>query len=260
MKRAFYLLTLTVFLLQACSSSDDNSTESTTLILCKKMIETDPQGTFTTNYTYNGNKITRANLVVNYNNGSSGEAIAYYTYNGDLISQVEIKINNTLVEKQIYNYNQSNQLISFTQLNYLDETGDKMVYTHNQNGTINSIEYSGDLINQNTVESNNLISFLNGEISSLVENYGGTIKTTTFSYDNKNYPFKNVLGFDKISFAVIGSFTSEINHNLIQMIIEQNGSSTATINIEHTYDSNNFPISSTETINGFSDYTYEYFY
>jgi hypothetical protein len=260
MKKTFYLLTLAVFFLQSCSSSDDNQTESTTLILCKKKVETDPQGTFTTNYTYNGNKITRANLVVNYNNGSSGEAIANYTYDGDLISQVEILINNALVEKQIYNYNQNNQLISFTQLDYLDETGDKMVYTHNQNGTITSIEYSGDLINQNTVESNNLISFLNGEIISLVENYGGTTRTITYSYDNKNSPFKNVLGFDKISFAVVGTFKSEINHNLIQITRVQNGAPTSTTNIEHTYNSNNFPVTSAETSNGFTDYTYEYFY
>lgn len=260
MKKAFYLLTLTVLFLHACSSSNDNPEEQTSLILCKKKVETDPQGIYTTNYTYSGNKIIRANSVVNYNNGASGERIANFTYNGDLISQVEVLLNNVMVEKQIYSYNQNNQLISFTQLDYLNEMGDKMVYTHNQNGTINSIEYSGDLINQNTVESNNLISFLNGEISSLVENYGGTTRTITYSYDNKNSPFKNVLGFDKISFAVVGTFTSEINHNLIQMIRVQNGAPTSTTNIQHTYNSNNYPITSARTTNGFTDYTYEYFY
>jgi hypothetical protein len=262
MKKAIYFLTLTVLFLHACSSSDDNSSDSPSpsLILCKKIIETDPDGVYTTNYTYNGNKIIKGTLLINYNNGSSGERIANFTYDGELISQTEIFVNNTIVEKWIYNYNQNNKLASYIELNYTNNTGRKMVYTHNANGTINSIEYSGNLVAQNTVESDNVITFSNGEVISLVENYGGFSKTSTYIYDNKNYAFKNVLGLDKISFAVVGTFISEISHNLIQITTTQSGAPTSVTNVEYTYNSDNFPTTSAETWNGFTDETCEYFY
>ncbi|MFZ4672212.1 MAG: hypothetical protein ACOYLT_09395 [Flavobacterium sp.] len=236
MKKILYLFSISFLMLQSCSSDDNNSSNSTS-VLVKKIIETSPDGVFTTIFTYNGNKIADATFSVTGSIASTGS----FTYTGDLITKVDIFDNtNTLVGRSIYNYNLDNKLASFVVLNYANDSGRRATYTYNSDGTISSSEYEGDLTSQTTLNETKTIIFNNGEVSSLVENIGSITETNSFTYDNKNSPFKNVLGSDKLSYAVFGTLTSEINHNLIKMDTSI-GTSNFVSNWQYTYNSNDYP-------------------
>ena len=224
MKKLVFL-TLLFVLFQSCSSSDSDPTPPGS-ILVKRIVDTNPAGVFTYNYTYNGNKMVTSVLsTTNYIRRG------VYTYTGDLITKSEFfDIDNTLNQRNVSTYNTDNRLESSVQLDFYNGTGKRQTYTYNTDGTVSSISYSGDLINQDTVVSHNTMTYSNGEISSLVEDYGTVIKTHTYVYDTKNNPFKNVTGYGQES------------HNLIQSTYSENGGTVYTTDQHYTYNSNNFPI------------------
>lgn len=252
MKKIFCLLSISLLLLQACSSSDSSASISTNLILLKKTIYTNPDGIFTTNFTYNGNKILKA---ITNNFGYSN-----FIYSGDLISSVEnYDINNNLISKSLYNYNSNNEIANFIELYYSSNIGHRIVYQYNSDGTVISNQYTGNLNTQNTLSYTCKIYFLNGEVSSEVFSFGSS-KTINFTYDNKNHPNKNVLGFDKLSFAIYGPFDAEKHHNIIQSVQFDNGNQTFLTQYQIQYNSDDYPISKTKTTNNLSDESVQHFY
>lgn len=238
--------------MQSCSPSDGNTSNSDNLFLLKKAIYTNPDGVFTTNYNYNGNKILK---VITSNFGYSN-----FTYSGDLISSVEnYDVNNNLISKSLYNYNANNEIAYFIELFYSSNIGHRIVYQYNSDGTVLSNQYTGNLNIQNTLSYTCKIYFLNGEVSSEVFSYGST-KTINFTYDNKNHPNKNVIGFNKLSFAVYGPFESEKQHNIIQSVQFDNGNQTFLKQYQIQYNSDDYPISETKTTNNLSDESLQLFY
>ncbi|TBX71319.1 hypothetical protein EZL74_02090 [Flavobacterium silvisoli] len=239
MKR-LVLLCMFFVLFQSCSS-DDGST-APDAILVKKIVDTNPAGTFTYNYTYNGNKMAESVLsTTNYIRR------AVYTYTGDLITKVEFfDISNTLTERDIYTFNTYNRLATSVKLDYYNETGTKEIYTYNSDGTISTIKYSGDLSTQDNVMSHNTITMNNGEISSRIEDTGAVIKVSSYIYDTKNNPFKNVIGFD------------QNKHNILQSTYSENGGTVYTTNQQYTYNSNDFPV--THTAGSSTDSVLHYYY
>lgn len=252
MKKAIYLLSISFLLLEACSSSDRNSSNSNGTILLKKSIDTNPDGVFTTNFTYNGNKLLKATMVnFRYSN---------FIYSGDLISSVEnYDVNNNLISKLLFNYNSNNQISNFIELNYSTNVGHRIVYQYNSDGTVLSNQYTGNLNTQNTLSYTCKIYFSNGEVSSEVFSYGST-KTINFTYDNKNHPNKNVLGADKLFYAVYGPFYAENQHNIIQSIQFENGNQTFLEQYQIQYNSDDYPISKIKTTNNLSDESLQIFY
>ncbi|MFZ4106163.1 hypothetical protein [Flavobacterium sp.] len=252
MKKTIYILSISFLLLQACSSSDNNASNSTNLILLKKTIYTNPDGVFTTNFTYNGNKIIKA---ITNNFGYSN-----FIYSGDLVSSVEnYDINNNLTSKSLYNYNSNNEISNFIELNYSSNIGHRIVYQYNSDGTVLSNQYTGNLNTQTTLSYTCKIYFSNGEVSSEVFSYGST-KTINFTYDNKNQQNKNVIGFDKLSFAVYGPFVAQKHHNIIQSVQFDNGSQTFLKQYQIQYNSDDYPVSKTITTNNLTDESLQLFY
>ena len=253
MKKIFYFISFLILILQSCTSSEDINDSNSTSVLIKKKIETTPDGTFTSIYSYTNDKLIKISL-------NNGVRVANYFYSGDLIERVEVKDNNNnLISKMTYNYNSNNQIISYIELNYINNTGDRGVFTYNSNGTISCIEYEGDLTLQNNQTLTKVISLDNGEVSSLSINYSSSTETTNFTYDNKNSPYKNILGINKVSYALIGRFTSDINHNILQYTTSGNGYSYQ-YDYQYTYNSGEYPTTRTETSGGNSDSYIEYFY
>jgi hypothetical protein len=237
MKKIFYLFSITFLILQSCSSGDSESTNTDT-ILIKKTIETDPQGIYTNIFEYNGNKIVKVNSLIN--NNLIGTAL--YTYSGNLITEVNVFGNtNNLVQKNIYNYNSDSKVTSFVELDYLNNIGRRATYNYNSNGTISSAEYEGSLTSQSTLKETKTITFTNGEVSSLIEQIGSITKTTYYTYDNKNSPFKNVLNHDKLAYCVFRTFTSEINNNLTKINKVQSGINNMVSNFQYNYNSSDYP-------------------
>ena len=258
MKKIIYFFSITFLILQACSTSEntpDNNTNNSNSILVKKIIETDPQGIYTTIFEYNGSKVVKVNILFNGNLIRT----AINTYSGNLITEVNIFGNtNNLVQKNIYNYNSDSKVISFVELDYLNNIGSRATYNYNSNGTISSAEYEGSLTSQSTLKETKTIIFTNGEVSSLIEQIGSITKTSYYTYDNKNSPFKNVLNNDKLVYCVFRTFTSEINHNLTKINKVQSGISNMVSNFQYNYNSSDYPTlkSSVE----YPNQTTQYFY
>lgn len=250
MKKFLYVLSISFLIFQSCSSVD-NPNSNTSNILCRQIVTTFSGGDVETiNYTYDNNKLVSIML---FTQNTSYKTLVFYT--GNLVTKTEdYDINNILEGKDTYSYNSNNELITHVhayanRINFVYQA-QRTVYTYNSNGTITSTLYGGDLINQNTLVSSSTLSYSNGEISSEVKQ-GSSTSINTFTYDTKNNPFKNIVGYDKI---VITNPGAGLNHNQIQSAF--NGT---IYNTQYSYDTNDFPITSSSLDSGETE-TKQYYY
>lgn len=236
MQKLFVSLSILFLLLQSCSSSDGAPTPPDE-ILVKKITDTSSDGVFTSTYTYDGKKMMQFTFTAP---GSVSKV--FYTYTGNLITKSEsFNSSNTLTGANNYSYT-DDRLSSFIRLNYISGKGWRVTYAYNPDGSISATCHTGDLNNQNTLASTTTITLSGGEMSSIIYVEGTSTRTTTFTYDAKNDPFKNVIGWDKIAFARVGYFMSSVNHNLVQWQTSENGGPTYTTDQIYTYNSNDFPV------------------
>jgi hypothetical protein len=226
-------------MLQACSSggSNNNNNNSNSIVLCKKMSWA--SGSF--DYTYDGNRILMAT--------SGGEVVLKYYYTGDLITKVEDYDSNELARRLTFSYNNINQLDSEEVVYYLPDpsnpTYTKTDYTYNSNNTISFIEYTG-VPGSYSVFTNGTITLVNNEENVYQDNF----QTITMTYDNKNSPFKNVLGVDKLfptsQIGFGGRYSNPITVNF---------SNNSTNTYQYQYNEQDYPIS---CVSGQSSYHYFY--
>lgn len=213
-------------------------------ILLKKTIDTDSNGDkITTIYNYNGNKIVSSI-------DDSGESNIYVTYTGDLITKIEYKFPNGTVEQtDLYTYNSNGKLSSYVRIDPIMKWGNKEVYTHNSDGSISVKNYIGDDLSQTQEDGGGTVKFLNGEVSEIINTSSPKM---TYQFDNKNNPFKNVTGMDKIAFtAGIGD---GILHNVISESYDADVFTTT-----YTYNTDSYPVTSIYTEYGLKTTT-QYFY
>ena len=236
MKKIFYLLSISMLLLQGCSSDSGSNNNTSTAILCKTIKFNDGGDLIRDEYSYDGNKVSEMNEY--YNDVLGSKEIFYYT--GDLITQVK-----GYDENNIYNslttitYNNSGQPISI--LNIDNETGSwlgyKTNFIYNQNGTITTLDYSGDLNVQNTLESTSNIVVTNNIVVSEITISGTYTTSNSYTYDTKNSPFKNVIGLNNF-------FNPEYQeHNLLQTIQSDGVNSPIIEDFQYIYNSDGYPTS-----------------
>jgi hypothetical protein len=235
MKKLILVFSAVALIFFSCSSDADSlpaivplvdSVVDVNGVLLKKEIITYNSLTNEINYTYTGNKLNR----ITYPHGN----YEVYIYTGDLITEIRyFDVGNTLSFTEDFHYNSSNKLIG---CNDLGSGVYEESYVHNSDGTI-SFNDSGD---------SGVIYFQNGEIVRITKNFSGGVSERTYTYDGMNSPFKNVIGFDKIAFT-IPFVDYGIFHNLLSFHFTNTGYSTENITSTYTFNSNNFPITSTET-------------
>lgn len=254
MKKLALVFSALVLILTSCSSSDDDAaTLEPSPVLLKKIIDVDPiDGNITTLLTYNGNKITGSS-------SDDGTSLAF-TYTGDLITKLDYFTGTTLDQRELYTYNSNNKLVTFVRLNYdLPTSGVKETYVHNADGTISYSRYLGDAVSQTQLTYTGKAFFTNGEISKVEKYYtiGGvnTTQTTNYTYDDKNNPFMNITGYSALTFT--DSFADGVMHNVLTEVHVSNSASNLTST--YTYNSSNFPITSSET-GSFGTINSQYFY
>jgi YD repeat-containing protein len=236
MKKLIFLLSTIFLLLQACSSgNNDNANNGNSIILCKHKVFSNGSAF---DYLYDGNKI----LMVS----CGGEVVLKYYYTGDLITKVETFDTNQLATRTTYNYNSANQLINENSVNYLPDPnnpeGSKTDYSYNSNNTISFINYFGLSGTQYTINSSGTIILNNGEITTVNENFQSNVPNTstmTRTYDNKNSPFKNILGINKILTrdGAGGSFQSKLNNPITI------GFTNNIISYSYQYNEQGYPVS-----------------
>ena len=185
-------------------------------------------------FTFFGNKIVKE---VKTPSDGPVETIRY-TYNSEnLISKVEIETNGNVDSRQTFEY-ENGKLITYISSDIVGGTAIKEIYSHDSEVSISVTRFTGNLTTQETPDGTSTISFnADGEVSQIEFSAGST---KTYTYDNENYVFKNVLGFDKISF-VDGEATG-INRNITSEIVGD----LPFYDYEFTYTTANFPLKRTD--------------
>lgn len=237
MKKLILTILASSFLLSCSSdsSNDDSNNPSGNGLLVK----TRAIGSDVATYTYNGNK------VVGYttNNGGYGTA----TYNGDFISQLADFSSNNKFSLANYTYLNNKLSAKNKNTNYGNPPyTENSTFTHNIDGSVTE--------NKTRTTSTGVVSqfkykyyYTSGNLTKKEEfNSAMTlIYTTTFTYDNKNSYGKNVTGVIFLN----GLDSSPQAHNETGFVKINNvtGNIEETEQITYTYNSQDYPISLTNT-------------
>lgn len=244
MKKILYLLSFSFLILQSCSSGDGSNNDSSA-ILCKKQVN----GSLVFDYIYNGNKMDR--VIVN------GQLNRKYYYNGDYITKIEEYNDNQLRWITTYTYDNGKLATRlFIDLNPEPDSnitsGIKTFYTYISDDIISYENYFGTATDQDTFSSMGKITLLNGQV---IQNEG-TDGITLVTYDNKNSPFKNVTGFDKLNPS--NNVVIQGNNNVITIQRPNN----QIITYYYQFNEQGYPLTSNYAIgtSGSSSNTIQYFY
>jgi hypothetical protein len=235
-------LLLSISLL-SCSNDGGSPANSSSLILPKKI--STGEGTSNqsdTYFTYNGNKIVSEITDVQYK--------TVYTYTGNFITKIE-KFNYAELDQTTdFTYTNGKLTSVFYQESLYPEYNVMRNYVHNSDSTV--------------LYNNGILTFENGN---LIEDASENNGTTTYEYDTKSNPFKNVLGIGLLLeysgapglvFTMLSSPNSSSKNNCIKGTDYYNGNTSVLFTRTITYNSNGYPI---EEYYGSSDYgSVKYYY
>ncbi|MDR6371565.1 hypothetical protein J2795_002649 [Chryseobacterium bernardetii] len=189
----------------SCSSSDDNPFDNSdpsnqSVILPTKMT----MDGIVMKINYNGTKII--SMINNINHGQRVE----FSYTDDYVSGIKNYENNVLESAVEYGY--SNGRMSTAVIKEYSTAGViqntvsfNYMYTSNTEISVQKQTNSGTA-GSSTI--NSVFTYSNGNMVSSIGSGTGTVngntinytEKETYTYTDKNYPFKNVKGFDKIIF------------------------------------------------------------
>lgn len=248
MKKVLAMAAIALFMVSCSDDSSDstnNGNNGENTVLLKKSIEVVDGETFTSTYTYEGTKLVK----VEY--GAYSEE---YFYTGDLLTSATFN-QGSESSQHTYTYNADNTLKTHIELvpNY---GGSRYEYTYNSNGTITVTHYVGDLESQTQLNDVSIVTMNNNNIVSVVMD---DIDTTTYTFDTKNNPLKNITCFKTFILTELEGGAS----NILSSTNTYDGEVDYSTVVTHTYNSSNYPLTSTETLtfeDGEMINTAEYFY
>jgi len=204
MKRLLLCGSIALFTL-SCSDSDDipfdNSDPSAQNVILPTKMTIDG---IVMKINYNGTKII--SMINNINHGQRVE----FSYTDDYITGIKNYENNVLESTVEYGY--SSGRMSSVVIKEYSTTGTventvSFTYTYTSNTEINvKRQTNSGTAGSSTI--NSVFTYSNGNMVSSVGSGTGTVngntvnytEKETYTYTDKNYPFKNVKGFDKIIF------------------------------------------------------------
>lgn len=261
MKNSFTILIgLLLITLFSCTKEGDNNivnvyNDSNSILLKNIIIRNKNTNAIfkSINFIYNGNKIIKS---VEQNGNTS-----FYEYTGDLISNIKIfNFNNELILEYDFMY-LNNNLSQTIYKEFQNNYSEKRNYLFNGN-LINFQYFKGDLLDQNILLKTGTILFQNDEIKERNITYNlqnSTQQHITYEYDDKNNPYKNVIGIDKLMIEL--DRFGGIYKNPISTMSVYNNSVYNSVNYTYQYNSNNYPIKSMDDSNNLlSNFKYEYYY
>ena len=250
MKKITIVFSALILILTSCSSDDENNSNEN-LILLKKSISTSSTGTVsTTDYLYDGNKIVSA---------TTNSTKINYFYTNDLITKIEVSDLSQVVNNRfLFTYDNSQRLIQKLSLSFSDQNGVKEILEYNSDGSVSFNSYSGNLISQTELFQTGKYFFNNTNQMIKKEIYSGNgILTTTYDYDSKNNPFKNVLNMIYFIDFLSNKFNVVASETSMSGVVQSSG------NTQYSYNSSNFPTTeiTTSTSGSFqSSISVQYFY
>ena len=246
MKKLLYLFSASLLVLSSCSSDDD----TTATVLLKKASYVSTGESFTTDFTYSGNKLV--SWVDSFGDKKT------FTYTGDLITKIvdtDDKGNVDYTTEFTYTNGKLTSEISL-------ETGDdykyKTKYVHNTDGTISFEEFRVAVATGKEEKYGDIgkYTFKNGNLVKKEKSYYGTNSSETYEYDAKNNPFKNVVGFN----LFVNDEGAYVNNIVKRTYSNSNSTGTYTNTYEYKYNAEGFPTEQKDFYNGASDGTTTYTY
>lgn len=232
-------------MMASCSGDDSESTNNPSGDgpLVTKIVVSDSDGTYTTNLTYNGNKVVKSE--------DSDGSIIEYSYTGNKLTKIEYFWDGeTISQKDTFAYNNDGALASYTEILYDEEWGnygERTEYTYVNSNTITTKVYLGDDLTQTELDDEGIIIMQNGNVMS----YHTDWYNYDYTFDNKNSIDKNVFAADILRIAYADS---GVNNVLTEIANEYESTH------EYTYNSQNYPV--TETVDygdgDITTYTYHY--
>jgi len=234
MKKLILLFTAVSLALSSCSSDADPLPSPTPVvdvntILVKKRIYTEtgsPSETY--DYTYNGNKLSKI---------TDAYGDSKITYTGDLITMVEHFDNAQILEESDhFTYNSLNKMTTYVYKDVISNIGNKELYVYNSDGTITANKYQGNATTQTTFTGSYKLFLQNNEVVKCEEynSTGSLFNTINYTYDGKNNPFKNIIGWANVS------YTNDRLGGIFQNVVTE-VSNLDNFNNTYTYNSSNFP-------------------
>lgn len=243
MKKILFIIILPFLLLQSCTSdnNEDNSkaNQEQNVLLKKSIFDdgsilnieyqgnkllryTSSDGTYS-EFIYTGEKITRENRF-----SASKKLVEYseFVYLNNSLSEVKEYLGTTLYRKVTFVKNSDNTI-----------TRTHTVYS---GGSPKNTIYKEYYLNNQKVKQEQFSST------------GAIVNTSTYTYDDKNCPTKNILGYKYLNGWYNGN--SE-EHNILKITESKFTSQTYT----YQYNSNGFPTIENSTSGGYTEKT-QYFY
>lgn len=222
MRKITYLLFASLIIFTSCSS-DDNSTQNAETRLPKKQTIYGLNGSVPIDFVFDGNKIVTST--------HSGYYVIKYTYTGDLITKKEAP--DFTYEYSYDNGKLTTYLRKLPGLDYYD----RYSYTYESNDVVSFVVTRVTISTgaEEVISPKNIYTLKDGNIIK----YETKSFTTTYKYDNKNSPKRNILGFNKI-FEDQPQVSSSVN-NVTSYTTTLPDNSSYTNEITYTYDDHNFP-------------------
>ena len=238
MKKALVILFVSIFAM-SCSSEDDNENISTETILIKKINYSNQNSADVSEvkYTYDGTKLVSATI--------DNSTTLSYIYEGNLITRINTySAGNVLTNYFVFEYD-NNRLIRSRHIIPVANQGFRSEFTYNPDNTISVSLFSGGVATQNTADGTGKYFMAeNGEIAKYEEYQSLGTVTRIYSYDNKNNPYKNITGFDKL-LNQPGKY-----HNVTdELSLDAAGSVIASESHTYIYNERDFPQSAVRTQN-----------
>ncbi|URM35126.1 hypothetical protein [Flavobacterium anhuiense] len=236
MKKILCLLSAVAFVFASCSK--DDSSDSTSSVLVKKIIDIDIDGSSSTrDYEYNGNKIVSM---------TEDGLLSKYTYTGDYITKIEEFDTEGKVDLTTeYTYT-NGKLTTSIEKNTGAKYYYKTTYVHNADGTVSYDNFRGTV--ETGVEqeygATGRYTLKDGNLIKLEVSYYGDERSYLYEYDAKNNPFKNVIGLN-----LLLEDETIVNNIVKKTEISGSGTNIHTTLTTYTYkyDANNFPTEKVES-------------
>jgi len=204
-------------------------------VLLKKKVVTAPGvAAVTTQYNYDGNKLT----TVTHSNGTN-EA---YTYTNNYITEIKHYQNGSLKEKEVFTYDEVGLATHISYFYDVANPGNnhalKYTYTYT-GGTVTVTKFSGDESGQTTPAGTATLSVtVNGNITKSVN---GTT-TINYGFDTKSSPMREIAGYQAITLA---AFEGGAN-NITTIQVNNSGNIVNTLTT-YTYNPIDSPLTSNYT-------------
>lgn len=252
MKKLLFISILSVFL-NSCSK-DDMGELNASNILIKKIIVSVNGSDMIYNYSYIGSKLKQISM----NDGN----VTKYTYTGNNISSIKNYYNDVVFYQTHFQYDNNHRVTSHLEY-YMSNNivAERTDFTYNLNNIISYQKYYGSLSSQTTIGDSGFIYNNSYNETYKIEKYDQWYlnEKSICSYDLKNNPKKNIIGFDKQPFIFGKYFNCLTTENF-----DSQDNLISSFSYEYTYDSNDFPVNSIQNYyeNGQLQSTFQtsYFY